>query len=67
MILTLGFMAATALQPYSVDKLDNVVTLVYVHHDSTVHLSHTSNFEIVVDKGGKAIKAADGIKTLITN
>lgn len=64
MILTLGFIAATALQPYSVDKLDNVVTLVHVYHDTTVHLSHTSDFEIVVDKGGEAIKAADGKQSM---
>ena len=64
MILTLGLMAATALQPYNVDKLDNVVTLVHVYHDTTVHLSHTSDFEIVVDKGGEAIKAADGKQSI---
>lgn len=64
MFLTLGFMTATALQPYNVDKLDNVVTLVHVYHDTTVHLSHTSDFEIVVDKGGEAIKAADGKQSI---
>lgn len=64
MFLTLGFVAATALQPYNVDKLDNVVTLVHVYHDTTVHLSHTSDFEIVVDKGGEAIKAADGKQSI---
>lgn len=57
-------MAATALQPYNVDKLDNVVTLVHVYHDTTVHLSHTSEFEVEVDKGGEEIKAADGKRSM---
>ncbi|MCT3053928.1 hypothetical protein [Leuconostoc mesenteroides] len=64
MILTLGFMVATTLQPYSVDKLDNVVTLVHVQKDATVHISHASDFEIIVDKGGEAIKAADGKQSM---
>jgi len=68
MIITLGLMAATMtatpLQPYNVTKLDNVVTRVYVAHDTTVHLSHTSEFEVVVDKGGDAIKAADGKQSM---
>lgn len=68
MIITLGIMAATItatpLQPYNVNKVDNVVTRVYVAHDTTVHLSHTSDFEVVVDKGGDVVKAADGKKSM---
>ena len=64
MIITLGLltsmMTATPLHPYNVNKLDNVVTEVHVMKDTTVHLSHTQEFEIVVDKGGDAIKAQDG-------
>lgn len=68
MILTLGVLAATMtatpLQPYNVNKMDNVVTRVYIAHDTMVHLSHTSRLEVVIDKGGKVVKAEDGAKSI---
>lgn len=68
MIITLGLLAsmttATPLHPYNVNKLDNVVTEVHVMKDTTIHLSHTSEFEIVVDKGSDAIKAQDGMSSM---
>ena len=68
MILTTGIIAGTfaiatgtaaPLQPVNIVRVDNNTTRVYVAKDTTVHLSDTDAFEIVVDKGGEPIAAGD--------
>lgn len=62
--LVAGMMAlaagtATPLQPVNIVRVDNNTTRVYVAKDTTVHLSGTDAFEIIVDKGGEPIAAGD--------
>jgi len=54
---------ATPLQPYNVQTVDNVTTCVYVAHDTTLHVSHTQGFEVVIDNGRKVVAQGNGIKS----
>ena len=54
---------ATPLQPYNVQTVDNVTTRVYVAHDTTLHVSHTQGFEMVIDNGKKVVAQGNGVKS----
>lgn len=62
--LVVGTMAmvstATPLQPTNITRVSNNEIKVYASKDMTVHLSHASGFEIVIDKGHDAIDQGDG-------
>lgn len=57
------FNTATPLQPYNVTSDYNVTTSVYVSHDTTLHLSHTKGFEIIIDNGKKVVAQGNGVKS----
>lgn len=54
---------ATPLQPYNVQTVDNETTRVYVAHDTTLHVSHTQGFEVVIDNGKKVMAQGNGVKS----
>lgn len=54
---------ATPLQPYNVQTVDNETTRVYVAHDTTIHVSHTQGFEVVIDNGKKVVAQGDNVKS----
>lgn len=55
--------AATPLQPYTMQAVDNVTTRVYVVHDTTLHVSHTQGFEVVIDNSKKVVAQGNGVKS----
>lgn len=54
---------ATPLQPYNVQAVDNETTRVHVVHDTTLHVSHTQGFEVVIDNGKKVMTQGNGVKS----
>lgn len=61
--MALAFGTATPLQPVNIVRVDSNTTRVYVDKDTTVHLSDTDAFEIVIDNGKHVLKQGDGVKS----